>query len=358
MNLQHIIDRVLSANRLSADEALALYEHMPLAELGQLAHLRKCEISDHPDVVTYILDRNINYTNICNADCIFCAFYRRPGEEDGYVLSDEALFEKIQQTIAAGGQQILLQGGHNPNLGIEYYERTFRAIKAKFDIKLHALSPSEIIHITEVSKISVDEALRRLIEAGLNSIPGGGAEILVDRVRKKLMRHKCSSEQWLSVMERAHRLGLRTTATMMFGHVETVHDRIEHMMKLQDLQEKTGGFTAFISWTFQKANTGLQKGEFYVSPNEYLRTLALSRLILKDIKNFQVSFVTMGDQAATMGLHFGANDYGSVMMEENVVRAAGAENPMTETEIRNRISAAGYIPRRRNMVYDLLPEAA
>lgn len=357
MTLTPIIDRVLSGQVVNAAEALRLYHELPLSEIGILANERREAMVKDPQVATYIIDRNINYTNVCNADCIFCAFYRKPGHEEGYTHSYEALEQKVAETIALGGHQILLQGGHNPDLGIEYYEKLFRHLKSKFDgIKLHALSPSEVIHITEVSGLSIDTVLRRLIDAGLDSIPGGGAEILVDRVRKKLMRHKASSQQWLDVMKMAHGLGLRTTATMMFGHVETIEDRIEHMLKLQALQQKTQGFTAFISWTFQKENTKLQKGDFYISPNEYLRTLALSRLIMPDFVNFQVSFVTLGKETATLGLHFGGNDYGSAMIEENVVKAAGADNPMTEIEIRREIRLAGFTPRRRNMQYELLPE--
>lgn len=357
MTLTPIIDRVLSGQAVNPEEALRLYNELPLSEIGILANERRESIVTHPDIATYIIDRNINYTNVCNADCIFCAFYRKPGHAEGYTHSYESLEQKVSETIALGGNQILLQGGHNPELGIEYYENLFRHLKTKFDIKLHALSPSEIIHITEVSKIPIETVLQRLIDAGLDSIPGGGAEILVDGVRKKLMRHKVSSQEWLDVMEKAHGFGLRTTATMMFGHVETVPERIEHMLKLEALQRKTGGFTAFISWTFQKENTKLQKGDFYVSPNEYLRTLALSRLIMPSFVNFQVSFVTLGKETATLGLHFGGNDYGSAMIEENVVKAAGADNPMTELDIRREIRLAGFIPRRRTMQYELLADS-
>lgn len=311
----------------------------------------------NPNIVTYIVDRNINHTNICNADCLFCAFYRKPGDQkEGYILSDEQLEQKIQETIRLGGRQILLQGGHNPELGIAYYENLFRSIKSKFDINLHALSPPEIIHITETSKLSIPEVLKRLVAAGLDSLPGGGAEILVDRVRNRLARHKCSSGQWLEVMKTAHKMGLRSTATMMMGHIENIEDRIEHLFLLEDLQEKTHGFTAFIHWAFQKENTHLQKGEFYVSPNEYLKILALARCVMPSFKNIQVSFVTMGKETATLGLKYGGNDFGSIMIEENVVRAAGAENPMTEMEIRRCIQSAGYIPRRRTMDYQLLAE--
>jgi len=357
MTLTPIIDQVLSGQAVNPENALRLYHELPLSEIGILANERREAIVNNSEIATYIIDRNINYTNICNADCIFCAFYRKPGHVEGYTHSYESLEQKVAETIALGGNQILLQGGHNPELGIEYYENLFRHLKTKFDIKLHALSPSEIIHITEVSNLSIETVLQRLIDAGLDSIPGGGAEILVDGVRKKLMRHKVSSQEWLDVMEKAHGFGLRTTATMMFGHVETVEERIEHMLKLEALQRKTGGFTAFISWTFQKENTKLQKGDFYVSPNEYLRTLALSRLIMPSFVNFQVSFVTLGKETATLGLHFGGNDYGSAMIEENVVKAAGADNPMTELDIRREIRLAGFTPRRRNMQYELLAES-
>ncbi|MCI0530236.1 MAG: CofH family radical SAM protein, partial [Nitrospira sp.] len=229
-------------------------------------------------IVTYIIDRNVNYTNICNADCHFCAFYRPPGHEEGYILSEAELYEKIEETLRLGGHQLLLQGGHNPDLGIEYYEDLFRKIKSRYPIKLHALGPPEIIHITQVSKLSIEEAIRRLIAAGLDSIPGGGAEILVDRVRRKISKNKCTTDEWLEVMRVAHRLGLRTTATMMFGHIETLEDRLEHLIRVREVQEEYGRFTAFIAWTYQSKNTVMgRRIEGNTTGHEYLAMMAISR---------------------------------------------------------------------------------
>ena len=356
MKLLGIIDRALAGKPLEVSEALLLYEKLNLTELGHLAQVLKNQCVPNPQIVTYIIDRNVNYTNICNADCLFCAFYKKPGSKEGYVLSNEEFDQKISETLANGGDQILLQGGHNPDLGIEYYESLFRRIKKKFPIKLHALSPPEIFHICEKNNLGFQEVLVRLKEAGLDSIPGGGAEILVDQVRKRLIRHKVNSENWLNIMKIAHEMGIPTTATMMFGHIETLEDRIIHMLKLEQLQSKTNGFTAFIPWPFQKTNTPMEKGDFKIHSNEYLKTLALARIIMPHFVNLQVSFVTLGKETATLGLFFGANDYGSVMMEENVVRAAGAEYPMTEEDIRGEILLAGYIPKRRNMLYEYLEE--
>ncbi len=325
----------------------------PLPLLGKLARLMRFKL--HPEkIVTYVVDRNINYTNICVSGCKFCAYYRAPHSPDAYVLSFEEISKKIEETIALGGYQILLQGGLHPELTIEYFEELFSFIKRKYpQIHLHALSPPELIFLSKFHKLSVDEVLRRLIQAGLDSIPGGGAEILVDRVRKLISPNKATSEEWLYVMERAHNLGLKTTATMMFGHIETEEEILEHLFKIRALQEKTKGFTAFIPWTFQPQNTALSYLT-KVGSARYLQVLAISRLVLHNIPNLQVSWVTQGPQIAQLALDFGGNDFGSTMIEENVVAAAGVSHRLSEEEIRNYIRDAGYVPMRRKMDYTLL----
>jgi cyclic dehypoxanthinyl futalosine synthase len=353
MNIGPIIGKVTNGGRVSADEALALYVHAPTHLLGHLAdgiRMRK-----HPDrTVTYIIDRNVNYTNVCVAKCNFCAFYRDVGSSQGYVLGFEEIFRKIDETIEVGGVQLLLQGGHNPDLPLTWYEDLFRAIKSRYpDFKLHALSPPEVIHLSRLSQIGVPEVIDRLIAAGLDSIPGGGAEILVDRVRRLLHCYgKATADEWLDVMREAHRRGLRTTATMMYGTVETVEERIEHMMRLRDLQDETGGFTAFITWSFQPEHTEL--GGTEATGIDYLRTLALARIVLDNFDNLQASWVTQGGKVGQLSLAYGANDMGSVMIEENVVRAAGAAYCMDEIEIVRNVEDAGFVPKRRNMHYDLL----
>jgi cyclic dehypoxanthinyl futalosine synthase len=309
----------------------------------------------HPErLVTYIIDRNVNYTNVCVARCNFCAFYRPVGSAEGYVLGFDEIFKKIDETIAVGGNQLLLQGGHNPDLPIAWYEDLFRSVKAKYPtFKLHALSPPEVLHISKINQVPVPTVIARLVEAGLDSIPGGGAEILVDRVRKLLNCYgKATSDEWLGVMREAHRAGLRTTATMMYGTVETDEERIEHMMRLRDLQDETGGFTAFITWSFQPDHTELGGRE--ATGVDYLRTLALARIVLDNFDNLQASWVTQGGKVGQLSLAFGANDMGSVMIEENVVRAAGAAYCMDELEIVSNIEDAGFIPKRRNMHYEVL----
>jgi cyclic dehypoxanthinyl futalosine synthase len=353
MNIEPIIGKVTNGDRVSADEALALYVHAPTHVLGHLAdgiRMRK-----HPDrTVTYIIDRNVNYTNVCVAKCNFCAFYRDVGSSQGYVLGFEEIFRKIDETIEVGGVQLLLQGGHNPDLPLTWYEDLFRAVKSRYpEFKLHALSPPEVIHLSRLSQIGVPEVIDRLIAAGLDSIPGGGAEILVDRVRRLLHCYgKATADEWLDVMREAHRRGLRTTATMMYGTVETVEERIEHMMRLRDLQDETGGFTAFITWSFQPEHTEL--GGTEATGIEYLRTLALARIVLDNFDNLQASWVTQGGKVGQLSLAYGANDMGSVMIEENVVRAAGAAYCMDEIEIVRNVEDAGFVPKRRNMHYDLL----
>jgi cyclic dehypoxanthinyl futalosine synthase len=348
------IERKVSAgNRVDAAEALALYQHAPLYVLGKLAdEIRRRK---HPEpTVTYIIDRNVNYTNVCVARCNFCAFYREVGSPDGYVLGFEEIFRKIDETIEVGGVQLLLQGGHNPDLPLSWYEDLFRAIKERYPtFRLHALSPPEIIHLSRMSRLTPEEVVDRLIAAGLDSIPGGGAEILVDRVRRLLHCYdKATSDEWLGVMRHAHRRGLRTTATMMYGTVETPEERIEHMMRLRELQDETGGFTAFITWSFQPKHTEL--GGIEATGIEYLRTLALARIVLDNFDNLQASWVTQGGKVGQLSLAFGANDMGSVMIEENVVRAAGAAYCMDEIEIVRNVEDAGFVPKRRNMHYEVL----
>jgi cyclic dehypoxanthinyl futalosine synthase len=351
--INELADRIRAGARVSADEALELYRRAPLTLLGELAD--GIRAGRHPGgIVTYIIDRNVNYTNICVARCNFCAFYRPVGSGEGYVLGFDEIFKKIDETIALGGVQLLLQGGHNPDLPLEWYEDLFRAVKARYpEFKLHALSPPEVIHLTRMSKLTAAEVLDRLIAAGLDSIPGGGAEILVDRVRKLLNCYgKATADEWLDVMRQAHLKGLRTTATMMYGHVETVEERIEHMARLRAVQDETGGFTAFITWSYQPEHTELGGGE--ATGVEYLRMLALARIFLDNFPSLQASWVTQGGKVGQLSLAFGANDMGSVMIEENVVRAAGASFCMDEVEIVRNIENAGFVAKRRNMHYDIL----
>ncbi len=352
-SLTELADRIRAGGRLSGADALELYHHAPLTLLGDLAD--EVRARKHPEgVVTYIIDRNVNYTNVCVARCNFCAFYRPVGSSEGYVLGFEEVFRKIDETIALGGVQLLLQGGHNPDLPIEWYEDLFRAVKQRYPaFKLHALSPPEVIHLTRMTKLPVPEVLDRLIAAGLDSVPGGGAEILVDRVRTLLNCYgKATADEWLGVMREAHKKGLRTTATMMYGHVETVEERIEHLLRLREVQDETGGFTAFITWSYQPEHTELGGRE--ATGVEYLRMLALARLVLDNFPSLQASWVTQGGKVGQLSLAFGANDMGSVMIEENVVRAAGAAYCMDEVEIVRNIENAGFVAKRRNMHYEIL----
>src|SRR5436190_1898962 len=353
MAITELIEKVRAGGRVDAAEALELYRHAPTAVLGQLADgIRRRK---HPEgVVTYIVDRNVNYTNVCVAKCNFCAFYRPVGSAEGYVLGFEELFRKIDETIAVGGVQLLLQGGHNPDLPLTWYEDLFRAIKDRYPaFKLHALSPPEVIHLSRLSQLPVADIIDRLKAAGLDSIPGGGAEILVDRVRRLLHCYgKATSDEWLDVMRQAHRGGLRTTATMMYGTVETDEERLEHMLRLRALQDETGGFTAFITWSYQPQHTELGGAE--ATGIDYLRTLALARIVLDNFPSLQASWVTQGGKVGQLSLAYGANDMGSVMIEENVVRAAGASYCMDEAEIVRNIEDAGFTAKRRNMHYDIL----
>ena len=353
MTIDAIAAHVADGRRLDRDAALAVYRQAPTALLGRLAD--EARRRRHPDgIVTYIIDRNVNYTNVCVARCRFCAFYREVGSAEGYTLGFEEICRKIEETMRLGGNQLLLQGGHNPDIPIEWYEDLFRGVKARFpDFRLHALSPPEVIHISRLSRLPVPQVIDRLIAAGLDSIPGGGAEILVDRVRKILNCYgKATADEWLDVMRHAHRAGLRTTATMMYGTVETDEERLEHMLRLRALQDETGGFTAFITWSYQPEHT--ERGGTEATGIDYLRSLAVARLVLDNFDNLQASWVTQGGKVGQLSLAFGANDMGSVMIEENVVRAAGASYCMDEVEIVRNVEDAGFVPKRRNMHYKIL----
>jgi len=352
MSVDRIADRIRGGERIEAAEALELYRRAPTPLLGRLAD--EVRARKHPDgIVTYIIDRNVNYTNVCVAKCNFCAFYRPVGSPEGYVLGFDELFRKIDETIAVGGVQLLLQGGHNPDLPLTWYEDLFRAVKERYpEFKLHALSPPEVIHLSRLSQLPVPRVLERLIAAGLDSVPGGGAEILVDRVRRLLHCYgKASADEWIDVMRHAHRAGLRTTATMMYGTVETDEERLEHLLRLRALQDETGGFTAFITWSYQPDHTELAGSE--ATGIDYLRTLAIARLVLDNFDNLQASWVTQGGKVGQLSLAYGANDMGSVMIEENVVRAAGASYCMDEAEIVRNIEDAGFRAKCRNMHYEI-----
>jgi cyclic dehypoxanthinyl futalosine synthase len=337
--------------RLNIEQALDLYRNADFHTLGRMAH--GVRMQKHPlPIVTYIVDRNINYSNVCVCACRFCAFFRPPGHSESFVLSREELSEKIEETLRLGGAQILLQGGHHPDLPLSFYEEMLSFIKSKYPIHIHAFSPPEIVFFSRLEGIGVGEVISRLRAAGLDSIPGGGAEILVDSVRRRVSPRKCSAVEWLAVMEEAHAQGLRTTATMMFGHEETPEDRLLHLFALRELQDRTGGFTAFIPWTFQPENTAISREpETAVS---YLRLLAISRLVLDNFDNLQASWVTMGPKIAQLALFFGANDFGSTMIEENVVAAAGVHFRLSAEEIHRIIQSAGFEPRRRTMAYELI----
>ncbi len=355
MSLELIAARVETGGRIDRESARRLYSEAPLALLGRLADAIRAR--KHPEgVVTYIIDRNVNYTNVCVARCRFCAFYRPVGSAEGYTLGFDEIFAKIEETMRLGGAQLLLQGGHNPDIPLEWYEDLFRQVKTRYPgFRMHALSPPEVIHISRLAQLPVRAVIDRLVAAGLDSIPGGGAEILVDRVRKILNCYsKATADEWLDVMRQAHRAGLRTTATMMYGTVETIDERLEHLFRLRDLQDETGGFTAFIAWSYQPEHTEL--GGTEATGLEYLRTLALARMVLDNFDNLQASWVTQGGKVGQMSLAYGANDMGSVMIEENVVRAAGAEYCMDEFEVVRNIERAGFVAKRRNMHYDVLGE--
>ncbi len=354
-SLHELLEPAVAGERLSPADALRLLESHDLAALGGAADAVTRRL--HPELYrTYNIDRNINYTNVCVSGCRFCAFSCRPGDSRAYVLSREDLFEKIEHTIALGGDQILLQGGMNPELSLAWYERLLGDIREAFpQVNVHGFSPTEIDYLAKRSGLSVGEVLERLRAAGLGSLPGGGAEILVDRVRRKISPNKVSSDGWLEVCRQWHRLGGRGSATMMFGHVETYADRVEHLRRLRDLQDETGGFTAFIGWTFQPGNTNMADTA-KVGSFEYLKTLALARLFLDNFTNFQSSWITQGLRVGQMALRFGANDLGSLMIEENVVAAAGTRFRASVDQLRRAIRQAGYVPRRRNVFYQIVDE--
>ncbi len=347
-------EKVEAGERINFEEALTLLEKADLFDLASLAH--SIRMKKHPDPnVTYVIDRNINYSNICDCGCRFCAFYVAPGQDGGFVISKEELGQKIQETIDLGGTQILMQGGHHPDLPLSFYEDMLRFIKDNYPVHIHAFSPPEVVYFSKLNGISIKEVLERLINAGLASIPGGGAEILVDEIRSKIAPNKCSTAKWLEVMETAHNLGLRTTATMMFGHVEEPADRIKHLFAVREVQDRTGGFTAFIPWTFQPDNTNIPDARKMTSV-EYLRMLAVSRIVLDNIDNVQVSWVTMGPKISQLALFYGGNDFGSTMIEENVVKAAGVSFRLSEAQIHNLIKKAGFVPKQRLMDYTLVEQ--
>ena len=335
---------------------LELYERASLLELGQLADAERWR--QHPDpVVTYIIDRNINYTNVCVADCKFCAFYRRPKHGEGYVLSFEQIGAKIDECKAIGGVQILLQGGHNPYIPFEWYLELMRYIKQNHPIHIHGFSPSEIVFFSERFGLTVSEVVRELRLAGLDSIPGGGGEILVDEVRERVARKKAQTEEWLGVQEEAHRQGMKTSVTMMYGLGESNADRIEHLLRVRELQARTGGFTAFICWPLQPEGTAMSS-QPKTDAVTYLRTLAMGRIVCDNVPNLQSSWVTMGLKVGQVALRFGANDFGSLMMEENVVSSAGTTHRATIAEMERCISDAGYQVRRRRQDYSIIDEPA
>jgi cyclic dehypoxanthinyl futalosine synthase len=351
MNAHDILNHALQGERLTYEEAVLLFKEAELLELAKAADA-VCQ-KKHPDgIITFQIDRNINYTNICRNQCSFCAFYRTKDHPEAYVLSLEEIERKVAETIALSGTQVMLQGGINPDLKIDYYINMFKEIKKKFTIRIHSLSPPEVSYLAESSGMSVEDTLKELVKAGLDSLPGGGAEILVDSVRQKISPRKISASKWLEVMEIAHHLGLMTTATMMIGTVETIEDRIAHFQKIRDLQDRTGGFLSFIPWTFQPRNTAL--GGKSVSSVEYLRTLALSRLFLDNFQNVQGSWVTQGKDIGQVCLSFGANDLGSIMIEENVVRAAGISHRITVDEMVDLIKKTGKTPAQRDTEFRIL----
>ena len=368
--INDIAEKVYAGERIDLDEARRLFAHPNLAELGMLANWVRAQ--RHPEsIVTYNVGRNINYTNVCWVKCDFCAFYRKPGSDEGYVLPTEQIFAKIDEMVSVGGNEpksceILMQGGLNPKLRLEYYEELFSAIRDRYpQVHQHCLSATEIIYIAHLSKLSLRETLRRLRDAGLDSIPGAGAEILVDDVRDIIGFRKDRTSEWLDVHRIAHELGMRTTATMMYGHVETVEHRLEHLQHLRDLQDQTGGFTAFITWNFQPDHTDLGDDSVRwdgvkATGFDHLRTVAVSRLFLDNFDHFQASWVTQGPKIAQVSLRYGIDDFGSTMLEENVVSAAGTSHMdcMTLSEMERLIIDAGFVPQRRNTRYQYVPAVA
>ena len=359
METQKLLDRALQFDFLNANEGLFLFENAATSDLMFVANeLRKKQVPSNK--VTWIIDRNANTTNVCNANCKFCNFFRIPGHKDAYITTLEEYTEKIEETIRYGGEQLLLQGGHHPELGLDFYCDLFSGIKKKFpNIKLHALGPPEIAHISKIDGKSHKEVLKALITAGLDSLPGAGAEILDDRVRRMISKGKCGAQEWLDVMREAHQLGLTTSATMMFGHIETPLERFEHLVKIRQVQsekpENSNGFLAFIAWPFQDDGTLLKRVKGIsnnVDGDEYIRMVALSRIMLPNVKNIQASWLTVGKKVGQLCLHAGANDFGSIMIEENVVSAAGAPHRFTSTTIQEAIKEAGFEPQLRNQEYE------
>src|SRR5437762_75695 len=366
MNLSALFQKVLDSEFLTAEEGVFLFEKAPLADLMFVAdEMRKKQVPHGK--VTWQIDRNVNTTNVCIANCKFCNFYRVPGHSEAYITDMPTYRRKITETIKYGGDQLLLQGGHHPELGLDFYTNTSRQIKQEFPaIKLHALGPPEVAHITKLEKTTHREVLIALKEAGLDSLPGAGAEILIDRVRRLISKGKCGAQEWLDIMHEAHKLNITTSATMMFGHVETIEERFEHLVKIREVQSRkpkdAKGFLAFIPWTFQDVDTLLAKirgVHNLVTPEEYIRMIALSRIMLPNIKNIQASWLTVGKQTAQLCLHAGANDFGSIMIEENVVSAAGAPHRFTYKTIQDAIREAGFEPQLRNQQYEWrkIPEA-
>ncbi len=359
MNYQTILARGLAFEFLTVEEGVHLYEHAPLSELMFVAdELRKIQVPHGK--VTWQIDRNVNTTNVCVANCKFCNFFRIPGHADAYITDIETYKQKIEETIKYGGDQLLLQGGHHPALGLSFYVNLFSELKSLYpNIKLHTLGPPEIAHITKLEKSTHREVLMALQAAGMDSLPGAGAEILTDRVRRLISKGKCGAQEWLDIMHECHKLNITTSATMMFGHVETITERFEHLVKIREVQsrkpETAKGFLAFIPWTFQDVDTLLTKirgVQNLTTPEEYIRMIALSRIMLPNVKNIQASWLTVGKQVAELCLRAGANDYGSIMIEENVVSAAGAPHRFTSKGIQEAIRAAGFEPQLRNQQYE------
>ncbi len=350
-SIQPILDKVLSGERLTSEDATALLESYDIARIGAAAH--EIRMRKNPsDIVTYIIDRNINYTNVCNVVCTFCAFYRRPGKPDTYVHSFEEICRRIDETIALGGTGVLMQGGLHPDFNIEWYEDLLSRLHAIYPaFQLHCFSPPEIHNIHLISGLDYETILRRLKDAGLYSMPGGGGEILDDEVRKRVST-KCNTGEWLDVMRAVHRVGLRSTATMMFGIGDNITHRVRHLQRIRDVQDETGGFTAFIPWTFQRENTALGR-KITEEPTgiDYLKMLSVSRLFLDNVQHIQSSWLTQGLRLGQTALRFGADDMGSIMIEENVVSAAGADTQANEKELRYQISEAGFVPQQRDILY-------
>jgi cyclic dehypoxanthinyl futalosine synthase len=353
VSIDSISEKVYGGERISAEDARFLFDHPNLNDLATLANYRREQASD-PNIVTYIVGRILNYTNVCWVRCNFCAFYRVPGHDEGYTLHEQEILDKVQDTVDKGGIEILFQGGLNPKLKIDYYEHIFSLVMEKYpQVILHALSPAEIIYIAHISKLTLEDCLKRLKAAGLHSIPGAGGEILVDRVRKIIAPYKDTTNEWLECMRAASKLGIKSTASMMFGHVETLDDRVEHLGRIRDLQDECSPFRAFVTWSFQPEETNLPIPH-KSSSFDYLRTLAVSRIFLDNFANVQLSILTQGPRIAQIGLGYGANDFGSTMIEENVVSAAGNKFILSAEEFERLIVDAGYEARRRNTRYELI----